>query len=100
MDILEILGNQSINELWFHRNTDDLEIYVLGEETRVSIENWYLSDLEKVDVIKNGIQYLEKYAVDALVNSMAAFGAPSGGSIQLTAYEQEQVSNAIANAWQ
>jgi hypothetical protein len=32
-------------------------------------------------------------------SAMAAFGAPSGGSIDLTSDEQQQVNTAIAAAW-
>jgi len=38
--------------------------------------------------------------IDQLVNAMAAFGSTSGGAIDLSSDEQQQVSTAIAVSWQ
>ena len=99
-DILELIGNQSINNLWFYKDQNDLEIHVLGSDTQVLIQDWFLSDQSKLDLIKSGDNYLNQTSVDVLINAMAGFGAPSGGEITLTNEEEQQISNSIAIAWQ
>ncbi len=99
-DTLEIMGGHAINDLWFTQTGNDLDIFILGTQSQIKIENWYTSDYEKVDVIKNNGYQMHKHSVEALVNAMAGFGAPSGGTISLSASEQMQMSDAIAAAWQ
>tara|TARA_R110000850_G_scaffold238024_3_gene362698 strand:- start:658 stop:4581 length:3924 start_codon:yes stop_codon:yes gene_type:complete len=99
-DTLELIDNQSINNLWFSQDQNDLEISVLGSDTQVLIQDWFLSDQSKLDFIRNGDNYLDQQSVDILINAMASFVAPSAGDINLTNEEQQQIGTAIIAAWQ
>ena len=99
-DTLNIVGDNAINDLWFSQLDDHLQIHVLGTDSQITIENWYASDFEKVNLIKSSGHQIDINAVESLVNAMASFGSPSGGSINLTSHERQNMNDAIAVAWQ
>jgi Ca2+-binding RTX toxin-like protein len=86
--------------LWLSRQGDDLVIDVTGSDDRVTIQDWYASPAQQLDVIQAGGSALYANAVDNLVNAMAAFGAPAGGEIELTPEQRDQLNATIAANWQ
>ncbi|ABC32762.1 RTX toxins and related Ca2+-binding protein [Hahella chejuensis KCTC 2396] len=87
--------------LWLTRNGNALDIQLLGSSgDSVRINNWYANSYYQIEEIHTQDAMLDHSKVEALVNAMAAFGAPSGGEITLTDEERSQVNAAIAAAWQ
>ncbi|TNC79299.1 MAG: hypothetical protein C9356_19880, partial [Oleiphilus sp.] len=98
-DKLDVDSSVSINDLWFKKTNNHLDIYLLGSSDQIRVNNWYKADKFRLDEIDVGSASIDTANIEQLVSTMAAFGAPSGGSISLTTEEQQQVDNAIAAAW-
>ncbi|AZZ94523.1 hypothetical protein EUZ85_28940 [Hahella sp. KA22] len=102
-DTDKLMFGESIKatDLWLARDGNHLDIQLLGSsEDHVSIVNWYVNDSFQIEEIHTQDAMLDHSKVEALVNAMAAFGAPSGGEMTLTDEERSQVNAAIAAAWQ
>jgi Ca2+-binding RTX toxin-like protein len=98
-DVLDLQGIASENDLWFKQTSNHLDVYVLGSDDRVRVNNWFKGEKYALDQIDLGGASIDTAGIEQLVSAMAAFGAPSGGSIDLTSDEQQQVNTAIAAAW-
>ncbi|AZM81357.1 hypothetical protein EIP87_04780 [Pseudomonas aeruginosa] len=90
----------SRENLWLSRQGDNLVIDVRGSEDSVTLQNWYTNPAQQLDSIQAGGSSLYANQVDALVNAMAAFGAPAGGETNLTQTQREQLEAVIAANWQ
>lgn len=88
------------SQLWFSRDGDDLVTSVLGSDDQVRVQDWYGSDVQKLDSVHTDDAMITSNQLEQLVAAMAAFGAPSGGEVTLTPQEENQVQAAIANSWQ
>jgi Ca2+-binding RTX toxin-like protein len=98
-DVLDLQGIASENDLWFKQTSNHLDVYVLGSDDRVRVNKWFKGEKYALDQIDLGGASIDTAGIEQLVSAMAAFGAPSGGSIDLTSDEQQQVNTAIAAAW-
>jgi Ca2+-binding RTX toxin-like protein len=94
------LSGMTEDDVWFKQTNNHLDIYLLGSSDRVRVNNWYEAEKFELDRIDLGNSSIDAAGIEQLVNAMASFGAPSGGSINLTNDEQQQVSTAIATSWQ
>ena len=94
---MESVGD--VDDVWFKKTNNHLDIYVLGGDDHVRVNNWYKDDKFKLDSVEAGGQNIDAINIEQLVSAMASFGAPSGGDISLTSEEQVQLSTAIAAAW-
>ena len=88
-----------VDELWFEKSGNHLHMHLLGSDDEVRFNNWYANDKYKLDGVDVGDVSIDAAGLEQLVNAMASYGAPSGGSITLSDNEQAQVNNAIATAW-
>ena len=89
-------------DLWFRRNGNDLTVSLLGRNDRVTFDDWYANDADKIDrfTLSDG-QRLAAADVDQLVSAMAGFAPSTGaGSRGITAASIPQnVQLAINTAW-
>ena len=89
------------DELWLHQQGDDLVVNHIGSDDRVYIEDWFLSAEHQLDEIYAGDQILLASQVDQLVQAMATISGGEPANIEnLTAQHQEDLSTALAVAWQ
>ncbi|TRO35078.1 HlyJ hemolysin-like protein [Pseudomonas sp. ALS1131] len=98
-DVLSIEGAVR-EDLWLSRVGNDLVIDLSGSEDSITIQDWYANSAQQLDVIRAGGSSLYANQVDSLVNAMAAFGAPAGGELDLTAVQRDQLNTIIAANWQ
>ena len=98
-DVLSLEGFASENDVWFTKTNNHLDIFLLGSDDRVRVKNWYKNDKFKLDEVDLGANSIDAAGIESLVSAMASFGAPSGGSINLSSEDQQQVNSAIAAAW-
>lgn len=99
-DVLSIEGGFHHDDLWFRKSSNHLDIYLLGSEDRVRVNNWYKADKFALDSVSAGSMQVDVSGIEALVSAMASFGAPQGGEVSLTTEEQVQIDSAIASSWQ
>lgn len=98
-DVLSLEGFASENDVWFTRTNNHLDIFLLGSEDQVRVKNWYKDDKFKIDEVELGARSIDTEGIESLVSAMASFGAPSGGSINLSSEDQQQVNSTIAAVW-
>ncbi|MFV1873328.1 MAG: Ig-like domain-containing protein [Oleiphilus sp.] len=86
-------------DIWFSQEGDDLLIEQLGTEDRIRVSDWFSSSRYEIERVEIGSTFIESDQINQLVSVMANFGAPSGGVINLSNAEQQQVNVAISSAW-
>jgi Ca2+-binding RTX toxin-like protein len=100
VDYLQFGAGIDEGDLWFERSANDLVIRSLDASDQVHIANWYSRSSAKVEVIQlmDGKQLLESQ-VQSLVDAMASFGVAPGGTINLSAGQQQQLDMVLAANW-
>ncbi|MGE4241202.1 calcium-binding protein, partial [Ramlibacter sp.] len=90
----------AIDQLWFRRVSNNLEVSIVGTSDKMTVTNWYLGNQYKVEIfeIDNG-DYLEAEDVQGLVNAMAAFKVPAKGPLTLPAHYSAALEAQIAASW-
>ncbi|WP_374981495.1 calcium-binding protein [Pseudomonas solani] len=90
----------SANDIWLQRNGSNLELTLRDSADKVTINNWYSSTSNHIETIKSGDgKTLLDSQVQNLVNAMAAFAPPAGGSSNLTPEQKAQLEVVIAANW-
>ncbi|WP_431484048.1 calcium-binding protein [Pseudomonas solani] len=90
----------SANDIWLQRNGSNLELTLRDSTDKVTINNWYSSTSNHIETIKSGDgKTLLDSQVQNLVNAMAAFAPPAGGSSNLTPEQKAQLEVVIAANW-
>ncbi len=90
----------SIEDLWFSRSGNNLQITIAGTDDRVTISNWYSSTNYQLDQIEVGTSTLLNNQIDQLVSAMAAFDVPSGAGNVIPQDIIDQLHPVIAESWQ
>ena len=98
-DALVIDEDVSINDIWFKKTNNHVDIYLLGTDDQIRVNNWYKADKFELDQIEVGSHSIDIAGIEQLVNVMASYGAPSGGEVTLTEEERNQLNADIAVAW-
>ena len=101
VDTLRFGADLSPEQLWFQRNGNNLDILVEGSSDRVTVNNWYASSSSRIELMQSssGLALTES-RVQNLVDAMASFGAPAGGTSNLTPDQRAQLDVVIAANWQ
>ena len=90
----------SIEDLWFSRAGNNLQISVAGTDDKVTVSNWYSGANYQLDNIEAGALVLLNNQVDQLVSAMAAYNVPSGVGNVLPSAIQDALQPTLAAAWQ
>jgi len=89
-----------INQLWFRRTSNDLEISLIGTLDKMIVSNWYLGSQYQVEEFKSvGGRTLMDSQVQNLVQAMASFSSPASGQTTLPANYQSNLTQVIAANW-
>ena len=99
-DIALFGADISIDQLWFRKVSNNLEVSIIGTTDKFVIKDWYLGDPYHVEQFKtsDGKTLLDGQ-VQNLVNAMAAFAPPAMGQTTLSAAYQASLSPVIAVNW-
>ena len=87
------------DNLWFSRSGDDLQITVAGTEDKLTVNDWYAQESQKIDKIEAGNFYLLNNQIDNLVNAMAVFDVPEGSGKVIAQNTREELIPVLANNW-
>ncbi|MBX8602609.1 calcium-binding protein [Pseudomonas cichorii] len=100
-DVLQFGADVSLEDLWFRRSGNDLEVSIIDTSDKVLVSNWYAANDYQVDQFKtaDGKTLLDSQ-VQNLVDSMASFGVDAGAERNLTAAQQTQLEAVLAANWQ
>jgi Ca2+-binding RTX toxin-like protein len=90
-----------MEQIWFRRVGDDLEVSVIGGDDQATIENWFEGAWNQIEEFRTADgQSLLNSEVDNLINAMAAFSPPGSGELSLTPDYREELLPVIAASWQ
>ena len=93
--------NISYDQLWFKQVGNDLQVSIIGTDSLVNIEDWYLSsnnEIEEIHVSSGEVLYESQVA--QLVAAMASFSPPLQGETTLSTELASQLDPVIAASWQ
>ena len=98
-DELVFLSGIAHDQLWFRRSGDSLIVNLLGSGEKVSIQGWYDSPDNQVEVIRteDGDRTLLASQVQNLVTAMASMALPT--TTTLTADQHTALDGVIAASW-
>jgi len=99
-DVLSLEAFVNEEEIWFKKTNNHLNLYLLGTDDQVRVKNWYQDEKYQLDRIETASSSIDAAGIEQLVSAMSSFGAPSGGSINLTSEERNQMDTLIAVNWQ
>lgn len=99
-DKLQFGAGIAADQLWFSQSGWDLEVSVIGTNDKVTIDNWYWSPEQQLEVFElaDGKRLLDD-DVQRLVQAMAGFSPPAAGQTTLSQTQQAVLGAEIAAAW-
>ncbi|MCV6611754.1 MAG: hypothetical protein OIF55_13350, partial [Amphritea sp.] len=98
-DTLQLGAGIDETDLWFTRDGDSLKVQLIGTEDSVSVENWFAGTQYKLEVIETSDSVINTTDIEALVQAMAVFDAPSGAGEVIPQNVQEQLQPVLAASW-
>ncbi len=103
----------SIEDLWFSRSGNNLQITVAGTDDQVTVSNWYSNTHYQLDSIEAGApelldnlsvlsnpSVLLNNQVEQLVSAMASYSVPSGAGNVIPQDVKDELQSVITAAWQ
>ncbi|PYD22726.1 calcium-binding protein [Pseudomonas savastanoi pv. glycinea] len=99
-DTVQFDASVSLEELWFRRSGNDLEVSIVDTPDKIVVNNWYSSNDYHVDQFKtsDGKTLLDSQ-VQSLVDTMASFGVSAGAESSLTQSQQSQLDAVLVASW-
>ncbi len=98
-NILQFGSGIAIDQLWFARQGNDLDVSVIGTAENTTIQNWYGSPDTGWQFETQDGHALADTQVANLVNAMAGFAPPPAGQTTLSAAQASQLEVVIAGNW-
>lgn len=96
-----LLNQGDVSGAWQVLADDDLVMNVIGSEDQITIQGWYLSTANQIEIIQSGDDMaLANSDLEQLVTAMSAFTAPAAGELTLPADLQEELAPVLATVWQ
>jgi len=90
----------TIEDLWFSRSGNDLQITVAGTDDQVAISNWYSNSNYQVDRLETGFSVLLNSQVEQLVSAMASYSVPSGAGNVIPQDVKDELQPILVDTWQ
>ena len=90
----------TIEDLWFSRSGNDLQITVSGTDDQVAISNWYSNSNYQVDRLETGSSVLLNSQVEQLVSAMASYSVPSGAGNGIPQDVKDELQPILVDTWQ
>ena len=97
-----LFNNVAHDQLWFWQTGDDLSIGILNTTDKLRIQNWFSDPDAKIEIFNTSDDsfVLSESNVQQLVDAMAAFSAPSSGTLNVPQTIQDDVQSVITTSWQ
>lgn len=100
-DIARFHAGIAVDQLWFAKSGNNLNVSIIGTNDRFTLTNWYLGSQYRVEQFQtsDGKRLLDSQ-VQSLVSAMAAFSPPPVGQTSLSVSQAASLSPVIAANWQ
>ncbi len=90
----------AVDQLWFQKVGNNLQVDIIGTSDKFTLNNWYLGNQYHVEQFKTSDgKVLLDSAVQNLVQAMAAFSPPAAGQTTLAAGYATTLNPVIAANW-
>jgi Ca2+-binding RTX toxin-like protein len=90
----------SIDDLWFSRSGNNLQIVVAGTDDQVTINHWYSNTNYQLDQIEVGSSVLLNNQVEQLVSAMASYSTPNGAGNVIPQDVKDELQPLLVEVWQ
>ncbi|MFN6338975.1 MAG: calcium-binding protein [Cyanobacteriota bacterium] len=102
VDVAGFMAGIAVEQLWFRRVTNHLEVSVVGTTDRLILQDWYSGSTYQIERFQTttGSKTLLNSQVQNLVNAMANFTPPAIGQMTLPANYATSLSSVITANWQ
>ncbi|MBP4047745.1 calcium-binding protein, partial [Chromobacterium violaceum] len=99
-DVLEFDQEVSADQLWFRRQSNSLEVSVIGSADKVIVDNWFAGAANQLEAIRAGDgKALAASQVQILIDAMAGFNPPAAGQMSLPPDCQPVLQPVLAANW-
>lgn len=100
-DVARFQAGIAVDQLWFARSGNNLNVSIVGTNDRFTMTNWYLGNQHRVEQFQtsDGRRLMDSQ-VQNLVSAMAAFSPPPVGQTTLSASQSSALAPVIAANWQ
>lgn len=100
-DLAQFAAGIAVDQLWFTKATNNLEVSIIGTTDKLIIKDWYVGSGNHVEQFKtaDGRTLLDSQ-VQNLVNAMASFAPPAQGQTSLPSNYHASLDSVIAANWQ
>lgn len=98
-DVMQFMTGITMDQIWFRKSGNDLEVNISGTTDKATVQNWYLGSQYHVEQFKtsDGKTLLDSQ-VQTLVTAMAGFSAPAiGPGVSPPDYQRTLLPTIAAN---
>ena len=99
-DVLEFTDPIRFDQIWFVRAGNDLVVSLIGSDDNVTVTDWYLGSAHRIEQIRTVDGVLPHTSVDALVDAMSVYAAPSMGETTLPEDYRDALIGVLTSSWQ
>ncbi|MDR7307614.1 calcium-binding protein, partial [Rhodoferax saidenbachensis] len=101
IDMARFDAGIAVDQLWFTKAGNNLDVNIVGTSDKFTLTNWYLGNQYHVEQFKTSDgKILLDSKVQNLVDAMAAFAPPAAGQTTLPANYATSLTPVIAANWQ
>ncbi len=90
----------TIENLWFSRSGNNLQLTVAGTDDQVTITNWYSNANYQLDQVEVGDSVLLNTQVELLVSAMASYSVPIGAGNVIPQDVKDELQPVLTETWQ
>jgi len=101
-DVAQFLSGIAVDQIWFRKSSNNLEVSIIGTSDKLVVRDWYLDSACRVEQFQtaDAAGTLLDSNVQNLVNAMASFAPPAAGQTTLPTSYQDALAGVIAANWQ
>lgn len=92
-DTLILEGDINADNVWIERDGRDLTIGIIGTEDNMTVDDWFRGERYQVEAIQIGDEVITNFALNNLLQSMAAFGGTEAIEMQRSIDEENNSSS-------
>jgi Ca2+-binding RTX toxin-like protein len=89
-----------IEDLWFSRSGQNLQITIAGTDDQMMVSNWYSKTSYQLDRVEVGSSVLLNSQIEQLVSAMASYDVPSGAGNVIPQEVKGELQPMLAETWQ
>ena len=99
-DVIQFGAGIGVDQLWFSKKGNNLQISLIGQSDVVTVQDWYKGDANHVEKIRTADGHaLDHGQVAKLVQAMSGMSSPTGSQTCLNGTQRQRLDPVIAVTW-